>query len=339
MASLQRPSTAAPIAAFWEWWRREGATRFAAAIDTGDYASVNGEMAALIDAIHPDLQWELAPGREARHALCVTAAGNAELRPVSERWLRAGPAPDDTWEYSPARRADLSTLTAKLGFGQWQLDLSEIRLVLHVHDGRLVVDVACYHPLFGEMPDDARTSVTYLVLDWLLGEDDAERWLGVIDSLTVEPGDGLPGDALVETVQALAARHTEPSWVLMEGRTGTGSRVLVTARRPLRWIDAPLLDQHIAVTLPYRGHQQDGLPTSESLDELRDSEDDLTATLGRRAELLAHETTECRRTLHYYSDSDDAAVAELVQQWATRHPDATVDIAHDPAWTALRPYR
>lgn len=339
MASLDRPPTAAPIAAFWAWWRREGAARFAAAIDDGDFESLHPEMGDLITAIHPDLQWELAPGKQARHTLCVTAAGDAALRPVAERWLRAGPEPDETWEYAPARRGDLATLTAKLGFGSWQLDLSEIRLVLHVHDERLTVDIACYHPLFGEMPDDACRSVTYLVLDWLLGEDDAERWLGVIDILTAEPGDGLPGDALVETVLALAGRHSEPSWVLMEGRTETGSRLLVTARRPLRWIDAPLLDQHIAVTLPYRGHQQDGLPTSEALEELRDREDDLTAALGPHAELLAHETSEGHRTLHYYSDSDDPSAADLVHQWAVRHPDATIDVSHDPAWSALRPYR
>jgi hypothetical protein len=56
------------------------------------------------------------------HALCVTPEGRPELRSVSERWVRAGPAADAVWEYHPARPASLDALAATLEIEGRQLD-------------------------------------------------------------------------------------------------------------------------------------------------------------------------------------------------------------------------
>ena len=112
------------IARFWEWWCEQSA-EIAQAIETGKAADLGPEISARVDALHPDLQSELTPGRAAKHALVVTSGGTPELRPLTERWVRAAPPADVTWEYHPARVADRSALRTELRFGPHTLQLSQ----------------------------------------------------------------------------------------------------------------------------------------------------------------------------------------------------------------------
>ncbi len=332
--------SADPVSAFWIWWRNEGAQQLAAAIAAGGvYGRLPTRVSALVDAIDPGLQWELGRGHHAEHSLCVTASGDAALRPLAERWRRAGPEPNTTWEFFAARPADPSALTNTLEFGSWTIALAQTRVGLVVDDSRLLVDVSCFHPMFATMPTDACEQVTYLILDWLLGEDDVERWVGHVQTVTADPAGSLPADALAETVSALSARHNEPSWALMQGTTPTGQRLLVSARRPLRWIDYPLHDQHIAFWLPYAHKRDDLLPEPDALEDLRTAEDQITALLGPAAEFVAHETAAGARVLHFYADSASPKTAQRARQWADNHKSTRLDITHDPGWSAVRRYR
>jgi len=329
-----------PVTAFWIWWRDEGAQRLAAAIAAGGvYGELPARVSALVDAIDPGLQWELGRGHSAEHSLCVTASGDAALRPLAERWRRAGPEPDTTWEFFAARPADPPALTNTLEFGSWTIALAQTRVGLVVDDTRLSVDVACFHPAFAIMPTDARDQVTYLILDWLLGEDDVERWVGHVEHVTADPTGSLPADALAETVNGLSARHTEPSWALLQGTTSNGHRLLVSARRPLRWIDYPLHDQHVTFTLPYANKRDDLLPQPDALEDLRTSEDQISALLGPAVEFVAHETAEGARVLHFYADSASPEPARRARLWADDHKSTRLEITHDPGWSAVRRYR
>lgn len=320
------------IEEFWHWWQHAGATELAAAIHTGDFGALPEQMADLVHAIHTDLQWELGPGRTAKHALCVTANGDPALRPLTERWLRAAPEPDPTWEYRAARQADPNVLGQSLQFGDWELQLEELRLSLTTDEDSLLVNVIAHHPRFAEMPENATLQITFLTLTWLLGEDDLERWIGDVSATEVEPADSLPADALPEIVHAMAARHPEPTWVVMEGEGQDGARLMAVAMRPLRWIDHPLLDQHAAITLSYPAEDPRDLPDSSALTALRDLEDDLTHSLAGAALLVAHETGRGARTLHLYCDSTDTTTQDALRDWVNRHPTASLDLAADPAW-------
>jgi hypothetical protein len=222
-------------------------------------------------------------------------------------------------------------------FGPHTLELGETRVGIHIDDDREVVDVQLHHPVFAEMPEEARSQVTFLVLDWLLGEDGVERWLGHIESVADAPTDSLPADALVEIVDGLAARREEIRWALLEGERD-GAVVLVSARRPLKWIEQPLFDQHIAIEFPYTERNPAGLPERPALERLRSAEDDLLADLGDAAILAAHETTNGLRTFHFYADSQDPSASECIAKWATQHPTVNVRITADPGWTAVRPF-
>jgi hypothetical protein len=90
---------------FWSWWA--GARdRVAADIVAGTGgARLADEITAAVRTIHPDMAWELAPGKTARHAFCITPEGRADLRPIALRWLDSAPPADATWEFHAARQA------------------------------------------------------------------------------------------------------------------------------------------------------------------------------------------------------------------------------------------
>ena len=325
-----------PIAGFWSWWRSR-AEAVAGAIEAGTTATLSEEISENVDAIHADLQWELAAGSASRHALCVTAAGVPELRPLAERWLRHAPPADATWEYQCARAPDPSALTSTLEFGPHRVELRLARVGLEVDDERQLLNVRVYHPTFASMPEQARGQITFLLLDWLLGEDGVMRWLGSIAPVTDEPADAIGADALPDVVAGLMSRNDAVTWALLTGERD-GAPVLVTARRPLKWIDYPLLDQHIGVSVGYTDRTPQGLPEPDALDRLRQAEDALLAELGAHGLFVAHETSRGIRTWHIYADGEQEVAVSRVQAWAAGVPGATVSVESDPGWRMVRAY-
>ena len=155
------------------------------------------------------------------------------------------------------------------------------------------------------MTDKSPLRVSFLVLDWVLGEDGVERWVGAVETTGIRRTANAPASDLEAAVNEMAAQARPERWVLMEGTTRGGERIVVSARRPLQWLDHPIFDLHTEVRLAYEDKREDGLPTVASLDLLRGIEDDISAALGIRGILVAHETVAGTRLLHYYSGSED----------------------------------
>ncbi len=340
MGLLRRQTTQqlSPIAEFWLWWLKTGERAFSKAIATGQYGNLPNEISAKVRAIHPELEWETSKGVSSQHSLGVTAAGVAELRPLAERWLRAGPPASSTWEYSAARRRDPEVLSSVLEFAGVTVDLGLARFGIRIDTERQLIDVSVFHPAFLSLGDSSARQVTYLLLDWLLGEDDVERWIGGIETVLSEPKDAVPPDALLSEVVALAKRPVAPSWILAESTTSAGNRLLVTALRPLRWIDHPLLDLHTEIRLPFPYPREDGLPTSEALEMLREYEDGVARALGDRGLLVAIETFEGQRVFHLYSDSEDQNARDILDRFGG-DDGATKTHTFDPSWKLVRPFR
>lgn len=306
-----------------------------AGIDSGNFGGFPAEMIARVKSIHGDLAWELAPGRGADHALIVTAAGVPEVRRRAEHWFQRSPSVSAVWEYHPARQASPASLANVLEFGAHKLNLRELTFDLRVDDDRQVIDTVVFHPAFGKMPPAARNQVGFLALDWALGEDGVTRWIGGFHTSITRPAAGLPADGLIETVEALASRASKPRWALLRGERD-GVVVLASLAIPAKWIDHPLMDQHLAVGLPFGDQTSEGLPTPDSLDQLRELEEGLTPVLPPHALLVAHETTRGVRTLHLYADSDDRTLPELVRTAVSGWPRATVDVGLDAGWRTIR---
>ncbi|WP_345389293.1 hypothetical protein [Nonomuraea salmonea] len=75
------------IAGFWTWWQ-ETRPRLDSLVASGETGDLEELLAPAVSAIDPGLVWEVAPGKEAAHALVVTAAGDAELRSLAHRWVK-----------------------------------------------------------------------------------------------------------------------------------------------------------------------------------------------------------------------------------------------------------
>jgi hypothetical protein len=324
-----------PIEDFWVWWASAGRGAAETGISTGEFGGFTREMTRRVKAVHPDLAWELAPGGQAEHALIVTAAGVPEQRRIAERWYQQAPAAYEVWEYHPARQASPSSLTAVLEFDGRKLHLAELRFDLHVDNDRDVIDTVVFHPAFAGMSPKARGQVGFLALDWALGEDGVTRWIGGFETSDTRPAAGVPADGLIETVEALACRTGEPRWALLVGERD-GATVLASLAIPAKWVDHPLLDQHIALSLPFAEQTAEGLPGPSSLDQLREFEDGLTDWLLPHIRLVAHETTRGARTLHLYADSDDLALADQIRHIVSGWPGAAVNASSDPGWRAIR---
>ena len=320
---------------FWAWWASAGRAAAEAGIRSGGFEGFTGKMTKRVKAMHPDLAWELAPGGRAEHALVITAAGVPELRRLAERWYQHAPAVGAVWEYHPARQASPSSLANVLEFGDQKLNLAELRFDLHVDNDRDVIDTVVFHPSFARMPSEARGQVGFLALDWALDEDGVTRWIGGFETSDTRPATGVPADGLIETVEALSSRAGEPRWALLQGKRDDAV-LLASLAIPAKWVDHPLMDQHIAVSLPFADQTPEGLPGPDSLDQLRALEDELTDRLLPCALLVAHESTRGVRTLHLYAGSDDPTLAGQVRNAVSRWPGAAVNSSLDAGWRAIR---
>lgn len=329
------------IAGFWTWWA-DTRPRADALLETGDATGLADEIGSAVAALDPALVWDITPGKTARQALIVSAAGNPELRPLAHRWALAAPPADPTWEFHPSRQAHPDAMSLTFDANGRELAVDKMVLGLRAPNGSPRVDVTAYHPIFPDLDDETRTEATMLALDWLLGEDEVARWVGDITAASFQPLDAVPAVHLPAVVADLASEYPGAQWALMEGQTATGARLVATARYPLRPVDHPLLDQHIEITLPYTETDDEGLPAGASRSALREFEERLAHLLDRlggAAVLAVHMSSEGSHVLHVYADpSADATThaEELVAGW--KEGDPHVEVTADPGWIAISPF-
>jgi hypothetical protein len=330
------------IARFWSWWNSGGAEQTALAIVDQEPERMVAALSKQIKAINPGLAWELGPGSENAHVLVVSAEGDPELRGVARRWRRAAPAADGLWEYSDSRLPSANPADVTLRLGETDVDVASATAWARVVGADL--NVAVYHPAFVGLAEPERRLATRLLLDTVLGESAVETWIGGIETATEQPLDPVPLIGLRAVIRELIDRFTDaegdPAWVLMEGSTPNGGRVLAGAQIPLRAATAPHLDTYVAVSVPYTDRTPDGLPTDESLTPLQNFGDHLSSRLGTSGRLVAYETHGGVRTLHLYVDGSTPAVEQLrpaIAGWSQGQVSMTS--IPDPGWQRVQHLR
>jgi len=296
------------IAEFWIWWR-DAQQPIADAIGRGNVSDLAGDISQRVHAIDPDLEWELTPGHKSKHGFVLTPAGSAKLRATVARWLAEAPAPTETWQFYGSRQPDASVLTATLQINGHEVDLARLRFGARIDEDHAFVEVRVHHPVFGKLDDETRWRVSFMSLDWVLGEERVAAWVGPVEPAIAEPPGAVEGLALAALVDTLVDKHREPIWVLLQGQR-KNTPITATAQRPLRPVRWPRFDTHVEVQLRY-ADRGNGFPTDASLEQLRAIEDELTQLLGRDGDLLAHETGGGVRSLHFYVDGSAAVAAPL----------------------------
>jgi hypothetical protein len=307
------------------------------AAEGGLPADLIEEISGRVEAIHPELQWEIS-GAPGAAILTLSGGGVGELRGVSERWRRAAPA-SEGWTFQAARRAEPELLRRRLSLGDHEFDLEYVRLGMRADPTRARVHLSVYHPDFLFVPEEAQRQVAANVLVWALGEDDVARWIGEVTIATEQPVDALPPDTLTAVVDQVAEPFKEPTWLRGEGRTPRGHPAQVAVLFPLHRQDHPLCELHVAVSLPYANSNPDRLPVAPSSTALKAFQEKLSG-LGEHAVLALSETGDGLRVFHLYADPDSGVVAEL-DQLAADWPEgrARVAASPDPAWRTLAPYQ
>ena len=321
------------VARFWERWpsfrsRAERARR----AELDDLGRQLDTAVALID---PRLCWEL--GRATSEwLLVVTANGDPRVRSTAERWLRAAPLPDPGWRFYCFRPADPGALSGKLQLGGRAVDLADIRFRLDRDFEQARIHVTVCHPGFAALDEDARLQAVFMALDRTLGEDEVLRWIGDIDTSTSSGADAVTAANLAAEVAGLARAYTTPKSVTLHDVEAGGLPVVTRTTVPMRPIDFPLYDQHVAITAAYASAGRDGLPQPSTLTRLQQFEDALLAQVAGQAVLTGHETHDHRRVFHLYADpvTDTAERLDGSRPGWLEGP-VSVQVTLDPGWDEI----
>ncbi|WP_433264302.1 hypothetical protein ACQPZF_34665 [Actinosynnema sp. CS-041913] len=179
---LPNPSEAA--VGFWQRWFDLLPT-VSAALGDGEPHRVENELCELVGSIHPDLHFSLERGHRAIYALVVSGQEDPRLRPYTDAWMAAAPPEDMIWEYHDSVPPVPDPTEVTVNLGAKRVRLADVRVVAQVADG--LVDVAVFHPLFADLDDAQRRTMTFLPLDVTLGERLAGERLGRVETAAAEP--------------------------------------------------------------------------------------------------------------------------------------------------------
>ena len=324
-------------APFWGWWTSEGRALAEQTVTGGtDPEAFAATMTAQVHVMG-ELAWEIAAGEVSEHVLVIGTGGNADLRALARRVVLAAPEPDERWAYVDSRPPAPEPESVVVGIDGQDIDLARVRVAARMDDGRF--DVQVHHPTFPDLPEQARSTATFLALDAALGEVDTELWLGEVLPVELEPLDGFGLTALRSVVQDLKRQRLDadgqPRWVMLRGETAEGL-LLAMVRSPLHPVMAPHLDTYVAVTVSYRDQATGGQPGESSLEALRAFEHRLGARLGNDGQVVAHLSIAGIRTFHVYVDSTTGALA-TVKEVARSWDEGTTSVhdMRDPAWQAV----
>ena len=345
MALFRRPRssigdgrTGPAVTRFWSWWD-VARTHLDGAADADDRGALGTLLDARVRDVHPDLTWTVTAGARSAHMLVLSGGRHPALRSVTERWYRAGPAPDPRWEFHPAAPAEPAAFSARVVVGGLDLDPARAVAGVRADDRRYRLDVSVHHPAFAELGAPAAGRVAEVLVGWALGEDEIDRWIGRIVSTDLPPLDSVPLSMLGAVTAQLHDRWGGERWAVLEGAFGD-RRLIAAVRHPLHRVDHPLLDEHPAVRLPYADALPDGLPGEQALGDLLAFESALVSQLGPAALLVAQQTTSGERLLHLYVDSA-ASPLEAVRAMLGGYLGAlgTVTAQFDPGWQAIEHLR
>jgi Family of unknown function (DUF695) len=323
------------LAAFWQWWSSvKDHVAAAIANRTLGKSPLVGYISTAVHNLNRDLAWELGPGRTSQHNLTVTAEGNLLIRRLAAQWLAAAPPPDPTWEYHDSRQPS-SHLHLEMAGHRFAPE--DFAIASTYDENRERFGVVLFHPEFGKTDDRLALQAAFLTLDQLLGEDDVERWIGTIDAAKSRPPGAASLDQFKQSVEQARDSATGDHFVLGEGTSRDGKRVIIATNEALKQIDH--LDHvfHLKVTIALRAPDANGFPGDEESRHLNAFEDQLEAALGDNAVHIGRATWAGRREIHLFV-RDPAAASATVDAWRQQvQPwQATREIAYDHEWSAAK---
>lgn len=324
------------IPEFWSWWAGSSG-RVEQAMADGTIASLSDEITARVEAIAPGLAWEIG-GEAGSRSLVVTAEGDPALRGAARRWLLGAPQGLPGWRFSDMRLP--SDAGWVLSVGETMIDSDDLRFAVERRGSGL--DVVVAHPAFAHLDEMDRGQISMMALDQLVGEADVELWIDGADAPPTMPeGAGTLADlrAAIEELRSDVVIDGAMSWVILSAETPTGP-MLVRCLSRLSPVQAPQLETHVELQIPYTDLTAEGFPGEGSFSALEDLEGRLEEALAGQGVVAAVVSHAGRRTIHLFVDPASSAV-ERVRDVVATWPQGAVTVAsrRDPAWEAVQQFR
>ncbi|GAA4860935.1 hypothetical protein [Saccharopolyspora rosea] len=191
-------------AVFWRRWR-ELLPEISSALGDGEPHRVENLVADAVAAVNPGLTFAIERGERAVYALVISAQADPDLRIYTDAWMAAAPAADGVWEYHDAVPPVPDPTEVTVNLRGRQYPMAEVRVAAQVDEAEGLVDVAVYHPGFGDLDEQARRAMTFLPLDATLGERLAAERLGRVETAEQEPQGAIGLLELRDLVRELAA--------------------------------------------------------------------------------------------------------------------------------------
>ena len=310
------------IAMFWEGWPML-APLLEEDLASGRHGQGSDILTKLAASVNPGLEWDVMPGREARNALCLSAAADLGLRGLTERWLREAPPADENWEFHPAR---IPLPLEKITIGETEIDPEDAAVCITVDSRTETLEVIVCHSDFAGMDETLQLQAAFRMLDDLLGEDDAEKWLGSVETAPRPPGPSLPFPETAERAAELAAAATGEKWDIIPEYDGEDWINDLHINRALKRVEH-LEMTALAVINMETPHPDRSGPAAQL-------ERELSGLLGERGKFFARAYYEDYTVLYAYLHPaaaaeirETAARNSLVYQ-ATVQPDETWNVYH-----------
>ncbi len=321
------------IGEFWSWWVETGAVAVAEAIASEEETDLPAQISERVSAIHPALEWQLTDGVDAAHSLALSAGGTRALRAVTERWLELAPDADGTWEYHPAR---IPVALGPFPVDGTTIDPAAVSVATEWDATYEQLDVELHIPGTEDFDDAARSELALYLLDATLGEDDTERWVGLIDIVDERPRAAVGLAGLSDLVKASSELATGDGWVATEHRLSKKETVVATVNVSLKHVDHLRHVFHLEVRIQLNEYTNLGMPTDEEAAAVDAVEDELFDRLPDDVLFVGRETGVGQRIMHFYGPDPDR-LEHVVEPWASDHPthDISFDLVVDPEWTMV----
>ncbi|MXZ68677.1 MAG: hypothetical protein F4Z17_06830 [Acidimicrobiia bacterium] len=302
------------IAAFWEEWPRLRDV-LERELAQGEYGDGTEHLTDLLKAVDPGLEWDLLPGLDARHALCLSSASDPALRPLTEQWVRAAPEADGDWEYHPAR---IPVAPGSLAVANFRIHPRDVLVAIEPDQSREELNLTVGHPDFGGLDEVLQLQVVFRLLDDLLGEDLMESWVGTVDVVPHPLSWGVPLLDLADEVDRQAASATGQRWEVIEEEDEELGDSRLFINRALKRLD--FLDLEFVVTVSIE------VPSFDPV-LVREVEKDLADTLGTEGVIYAHRTFDDFTVLYAYVGE---LVADSVQRLTDRWSPHVYEVMVEP---------
>ena len=313
------------IIAFWQAWSPL-ARLLERELAGGHYGEGTEALTDLVEDIDPALEWDLLPGLDATHALCLSSSADLSLRPLTERWFRAAPPADSAWEYHPAR---IPVEPSVVQVGEVEIHPLDVTVVAELNPSTEELYLTIGHPDFGLTDETLQLQIAFRLLDDLLGEDGLETWVGSVDVVPHRLPWGIPFVDLVGEVDRLAASATGMCWKMLDRNDYELGESKVFINRALKRLHYLDLENVLILSVE----------TSTPEDPfLREVEENLAATLAADGVIFAHQVFEAFTEIYAYAVPDiEDAMKELEDRWRPAVYNVVFD--PDPAWDTYEDLR